>query len=129
VKKSLLLIVTFLYGLLSSGIAMDIHYCMGKRAGVDLWHHGNDRCSKCGMKSKKSKCCHNQVEFYKLTVDHKQSVIDYSFPLAIQILEPVQHPQMIVPVSDKAIGIPYANGPPISRSGLFICILNGVFRL
>ncbi|HNP54077.1 MAG TPA: hypothetical protein PKK69_05655 [Ferruginibacter sp.] len=128
-KKSLLLVITFLYGLVSSGIAMDIHYCMGKRAGVDLWHHGNDRCSTCGMKSKKSKCCHNKIEFYKLTVDHKQSVIDYSFPLAVHTLEPVKHPLLEVPVSTISTGIPYANGPPLARSGLFICILNGVFRL
>jgi hypothetical protein len=72
VKKATLAILTFIYLLVSSGITLKVHYCMDKRAGVDFYGSQQDeRCSKCGMKEKKSGCCSNEHHFYKLSNDHQ----------------------------------------------------------
>ena len=49
-KKIAVAILAFLYFGVSSGVAMQIHYCMGKKAGVELYGEVNDKCGKCGMK-------------------------------------------------------------------------------
>ncbi len=37
----------------ASGIAMEIHYCMGKKAGMEFYGSNEDKCGKCGMIEKK----------------------------------------------------------------------------
>ena len=51
-KKIIVAILAFLYLGVSSGVAMEIHYCMGKKAGVDLYNSNNQKCSKCSMHEK-----------------------------------------------------------------------------
>src|SRR6202012_1106915 len=70
-KKFIVAIIAVLYMGISSGIAMDIHYCMGKETSVDFYGKGdNGKCDKCGMKDKKG-CCGDEHKFYKLADSHK----------------------------------------------------------
>lgn len=63
----------------SSGIAMEIHYCMGKKAGVDFYNESDDKCGRCGMKEQNKKgCCSDDHKFYKLDDSHQKAVNDYS---------------------------------------------------
>jgi hypothetical protein len=55
----------------TTGVAMDIHFCMGEKAGVDFYSSDNGFCGKCGMKEKKSGCCSDEHQFYKLNTAHK----------------------------------------------------------
>jgi hypothetical protein len=71
-KKCLLFFISILYLGISSGFAMDIHYCMGKKVSVELWHHQTKKCGKCGMIEKKDGCCKNQSKFYKIQDAHKK---------------------------------------------------------
>jgi len=75
------------YMLVSSGIAMEIHYCMGKRAGVEFYHTENDKCSRCGMTEKKNGCCHDEHQFHKLNDFHKNVSNDISFEAPFEIVE------------------------------------------
>ncbi len=70
-KKILLTIVTLIYLMASSGIAMDVHYCMGEKVGVDFAISSNEKCGKCGMKEKKGGCCKDEHHFYKYENSHK----------------------------------------------------------
>ena len=63
----------------SSGIALEIHYCMGKRAGIDFYQTEKDKCSRCGMKEKKGGCCHDEQQFHKLQDSHKNVDNNISF--------------------------------------------------
>lgn len=66
--------------LVSSGIAMEIHYCMGKEAGVDFFASRSDKCGKCGMEEQnKAGCCKDDHHFFKLSDDHKNVSNDVSF--------------------------------------------------
>jgi ribosomal protein S27AE len=73
-KKFVTAILALLYLAISSGVALELHYCMGKLAGVELFAGHNDRCGRCGMTEKKSGCCHDEVKLYKLEDAHKQPV-------------------------------------------------------
>ena len=57
---------------MASGIGIELHYCMGKKVAVDLSGPTPDaKCTKCGMKEKKTGCCYDQHKFYKLSDSHK----------------------------------------------------------
>ena len=68
-KKAVVAILAFLYLAVSSGVAMNIHYCMGKFSSVDFYNY-NDKCGKCGMK-KANGCCKDEVKIIKLNDTHK----------------------------------------------------------
>lgn len=77
-----------MYMTVSSGIAMEIHYCMGKHSGADLYGTSSGKCGRCGMKEqKKSGCCHDDHKFYKLEDSHKKSVNDHSFQIGEMAVE------------------------------------------
>ena len=69
-KKFITAIIAILYLASSSGVAMDIHYCMGKQSGVEFYSAEVKICGKCGMSEKKG-CCHDKHQFYKLNDAHK----------------------------------------------------------
>ncbi|MBL0146451.1 MAG: hypothetical protein IPP48_12605 [Chitinophagaceae bacterium] len=71
-KKLLLTITAIIYMAASTGIAMDVHYCMGKLAGVEYFSKVDDKCGRCGMKEVgKNGCCHDEHKFVKLEDSHK----------------------------------------------------------
>jgi hypothetical protein len=65
--------------MLSTGIAMDVHYCMGKEAGIDFYGAKDDKCSKCGMVEKKGGCCSDDHKFFKYDNSFKNSKNEISF--------------------------------------------------
>jgi hypothetical protein len=80
-KKAFFTIVALLYLGMSSGIAMEIHYCMGKIAGIEFFGGEKEKCGKCGMKEKKGGCCNDEHRFVKISDSHKNATnnIDFSF--------------------------------------------------
>jgi hypothetical protein len=68
-KKITVAILAIIYLTVSTGVAMNIHYCMGKIASVDLIH-SSEKCSKCGMKTKGG-CCKDEFKIVKLGDTHK----------------------------------------------------------
>ncbi len=111
----------------SSGVAMEIHYCMGQRAGVDFYKTEKDKCSRCGMKEKKGGCCSDEHKFYKLANEHKNVFNEYHafiFP-SIVINNSVLFPGKFV--SPVEINILQKGAPP--GQDLPVFIRNCVFRI
>jgi hypothetical protein len=126
-KKIIVAILAFLYLGVSSGIAMEIHYCMGEKAGVELYGSSDDKCGKCGMKAKPG-CCNDEHKFYKLNDSHKNVSNDLSFEhvvAAVTIPYPVYDWRIATDATDSNI---YNNSPPDDTRPA-ACILNCVFRL
>lgn len=69
VKKVIILILAVMYLGLTSGVMVNIHYCMGEIAGVNYGHPEGDGCSTCGM-VKQDGCCHTDHKFVKADDDH-----------------------------------------------------------
>jgi hypothetical protein len=127
-KKTFLGILTLVYMTVSSGIAMEIHYCMGKRAGVDYFGISDDKCGKCGMKATNKGCCHDEHKFVKLEDSHKNVYNDISFAVdktALLHRYPAYNWQLADETTVAQVNIhapPELTGPPAN-------VMNCVFRL
>ena len=70
-KKVYISILAIVYLAVSSGIALELHYCMGERAGMELYGAAGNTCGKCGMTEKDTGCCHDEYKFYKISDSQK----------------------------------------------------------
>jgi len=63
-KKALIIALASMYLLVSSGVVVNMHYCMGKLASLGIGHHDSKSCSKCGMDN--TGCCKDEVKVVKI---------------------------------------------------------------
>jgi len=61
--------MAMLYVTLTSGVMVNIHYCMGRLSSVDYGHESTRGCDKCGMEQKKG-CCHTEHKLIKADQEH-----------------------------------------------------------
>jgi len=74
-RRFLLAIAVFVYGLTSLGWVLDIHYCMGKVDAVHLFEKEKSSCGTCGMSAEESEgCCHDEAALVMLIQDQKPPV-------------------------------------------------------
>ncbi len=78
-KKLYIGIVAFIYMAVSTGIALELHFCMGESAGIELYGSSSDACGKCGMTEDDTGCCHDEFQFYKISDSHKTVTNNLSF--------------------------------------------------
>lgn len=127
-KKIYIGILAVLYLAVSSGIALEMHYCMGEKAGMELYGSADDTCGKCGMTEKDTGCCHDEFKFYKISDSHKtvSNNIDLAAPsFAVVNDYSIFNWQM----PDNAALIAVNNHSPPDYTGPSACIMNCVFRL
>ena len=76
-KRSAVAILAIIYFAISSGVVVNIHYCMGKMSSVKLqaWTPGSCACGK-KMESKKG-CCKTELKVVKLEDAQKISYADF----------------------------------------------------
>ena len=127
-KKIVVTILAFIYLGLSSGIALNVHYCMGKVSSLDLFQNAKDKCGKCGMKSGSSGCCSDEFKIVKLSDSHKliSNEINIFSPVAIinnskSFFDTDNIPTLISADLKN-------NSPPFSQQ-ISLNILYGVFRI
>lgn len=127
-KKILISILAFVYMAVSSGVAMELHYCMGNKAGMDLYGSASETCGKCGMTEKDLGCCHDEFKFYKISDSHKTVYNDIDLtPSFVAVLHdyPVYDWQMPDNTGLAAVN----NHSPPDYTGPSASIMNCVFRL
>jgi len=131
-KKFIVAILATLYMSASIGATVNMHYCMGKLIGTDVFHFGkNDKCGTCGMVKGKSKkgCCNDEHKQFKLNTDQK--IADNILKLALVsgtavIPGYITYLETVIPSVTEQY--PSANAPP--RAQLVpLFILNCVFRI
>lgn len=127
-KKVYTGILAILYLAVSSGIAMEIHYCMGKKAGIEFYGSSSEKCGKCGMDDKTTGCCHDEFKFYKIHDSHYSSYND----IQLTANDPViAHNYSLFPWQIPAgneLATVSDHSPP-DHTGPSACIRNCVFRL
>ncbi len=125
-KKFFLAILAIIYFGVSSGVAMNIHYCMGRIASVDLMHH-SDKCGKCGMK-KSGGCCKDEFKIFKINDSHKLISNDINIFAPIVIIDNSKNIfDTNLPSSD--LTSEFNNHSPPEPSGVSLNILYSVFRI
>ena len=127
-KKLIVAILAFLYLGVSSGVAMEIHYCMGKKAGVEFYGHDNGKCGKCGMTEKKNGCCSDEHKFYKLEDAHKNISNNLSFETPVFNFVTTYPDFSNLFVENIAFKTIQHHSPP-DYTEPSTCIMNCIFRL
>ena len=117
-KKLFLYLLSFIFIITSSGVMVNMHYCMGKAAGTSLSivNSTPKKCGKCGMKksTKQGKgCCHDSKKLIKNVVD--QSFVNNFFNIDHQIAllpNSSNFETVLIVVSDNAKHSNYSHAPP-----------------
>lgn len=74
-KRLFTFFIAVLYLGVSSGVALQVHYCMDEVAAFTVMPKPSDKCDTCGMKG--NSCCRDEVTFLKLQDDHKQQAFNF----------------------------------------------------
>ena len=70
-----------MYMTVTSGVVINVHYCMGEVATVELGHNSQDSCGQCGMDN--SGCCHDEVQVVKMCADHLSAKVNLELPQTV----------------------------------------------
>ncbi|HEX8460768.1 MAG TPA: hypothetical protein VF623_05045 [Segetibacter sp.] len=126
-KKLLTLILAVLYFTASSGVVLNVHYCMGKVSSVKVENLTASFC-KCGKKESKRSCCSSEFKVVKLSGEYKATASTVNINVPVAVL-PVRVSLIdISKITSQAIATPVANAPPPDLPGK-IYIENRVFRI
>jgi hypothetical protein len=127
-KRSAVAILAIIYFAISSGVVVNIHYCMGKMSSAKLQAWTSNSCG-CGKKMESKKgCCKTELKLVKLEDAQKASYADFAIhtpvtPLFTE-LNLLQTPSYTV----QDINYPQEHSPPgISKQDTYL--RNCVFRI
>lgn len=120
-KKMLTICIAVLYTLITSGFTVNLHYCMGELASVNLHESHEDGCPKCGM-DVKGDCCHDEAKLLKVSENHFGSSfattgIVHSFALPVSL-----QPDWLQPLAERQVlhaGAPLHAPPLIPSNPLY----------
>jgi hypothetical protein len=130
-KKISITILAVFYLVVTSGVMMNIHYCMGKVSSVSFIHekdHSDGSCNKCGMDKTENHCCKDEAKSIKLSDTHQS--LSYSFELAS--LSSVQ-PQRYILLNEAEQGVSgfpiinYSSTPPKTFNKVYLDV--NTFRI
>ncbi|MBA2250332.1 MAG: hypothetical protein H0W12_09080 [Chitinophagaceae bacterium] len=125
-KKLFLTVLAFVYLAVSSGISLNVHYCMGKFSSIDLSH--NDKCSKCGMKTGFGRCCNDEFKIVKLSDSHNLSTCELNIFSPVSIIQK-KHFHISPDFYTSTLFTTSDNKSPPGSQGISLLILNSIFRI
>jgi len=127
-KRAIIAILAILYLIITSGVVVNVHYCMGRFASVDYGYDGHDVCSKCGMPGKKSSCCHTEYKFIKVQDEHQLAKVQLQFSQLPAVL-PVFPAFFAQTLSgkDQYLALQYHSPPDPRLNSVYLS--NCVFRI
>ena len=121
-KRFFAILFAVLYTTLTSGVAINVHYCMGKVAGIDLREAPAGKCQLCGKPSKGMDCCKDEFKFCKVTESHQAAkALQQDFSIAMNIQLPVRILTVpALPVAKVLTGRDHPDPPEITDNHLFL---------
>jgi hypothetical protein len=127
-KKIISTITVFVYFTVTCGVMVNFHYCMDRYSSFKFYAAADEKCDLCGMNTKNSDCCRDEIKILKLEDDQKTSEIVFSFydvlPLEITPSEFICSAFFTVPVSEH---FNYHSPPLIPLQDTYL--QNCVFRI
>ncbi|MBS1949208.1 MAG: hypothetical protein JST47_15720 [Bacteroidetes bacterium] len=125
-KRTLLGILTFVYITVASGVVVNMHYCMGKLAGVGYGYEETNQCSKCGMHD--NGCCHNDPKFIKITDDQQIVKTGVSFaPFSVEAVPVISSVAQPIQGTETVTCLPHHSPPDKHWPAVYL--INCVFRI
>lgn len=127
-KKGIAFILLVLYVAFSSGVIVNLHYCMNKMDSMQFGATESDYCTKCGMHTEDSNgCCHDQVKILKVSDDQQVSASTFKFSLPDVIAINVPYWDANLISSNKNSCYKNSHSPPLSKQDSYL--QNCVFRI
>jgi hypothetical protein len=128
VKKVFISILAILYITITSGVMVNIHYCMGKMTSVEYGNEKQKNCSSCGMEQKDG-CCHTEHKFIKSGDQHLfvKNIADLSAGYVVAVSETPAYPINDFYTSRVLLYSP-SHSPPDNRQNN-LRLYNCVFRI
>lgn len=127
-KKAFVAILAVLYLTITSGVVVNVHYCMGRFASVAYGADNHDVCGKCGMPDKKSKCCHTESKLVKVQDVHQLAKTQVQFQ-ELPAEAPVQQSLIQQPVTGQEPYLALQYHSPPDRRLNTVYLSNCVFRI
>lgn len=127
-KKVIASILLLLYVTVSSGIVINLHYCMNRLDSAKLGVVNNEVCTKCGMQTDElNSCCHNEVKIIKIQDVQKVTNLNYDF--ATFKIVTTNHSNLFVELLSTLNDYSFVNNhsPPINKQDTYL--VNCVFRI
>ena len=127
-KKSIASILLILYVAFSSGVVINLHYCMDNFDSVQFGANKSDYCSVCGMhKSEGNECCKDEVKIFKIQDDQQTSAINFEFssPDAVVVDLPLWNETSLVKSTHQLYL--QTHSPPLGKQDTYL--QNCVFRI
>lgn len=127
-KRSAVAILAIIYLAITSGVVVNIHYCMGKMSSVKFQAWAPNKCA-CGKKMESKKgCCKTELKVVKVADAQKIAYADYVFQSPVTLISSdlnLLHTPFYNSMSDI---LPEGHSPPI-LSGQDTYLRNCVFRI
>ena len=120
-KKITIILLTFFYFTVASGITVNMHYCGGKFKQISLFHPVNDT-GCCGSKKKGKGCCNDKTTFIKVKDNHNLSEnVNLNFNY-FKILTPITSTQLFTNLfkSDSYLKFYYHSPPLLYNNPLYL---------
>jgi hypothetical protein len=127
-KKGIAAILFTFYLAFSTGLVVNLHYCMDRFDSMQLGSANSDFCGKCGMHTEDSNgCCHDSVQILKIDDDQQAATIAFSFksPKALPVLQNEFIDAKIL--DEHSIIYSDDHSPPLSKQDTYL--QNCVFRI
>jgi hypothetical protein len=125
-KKLLVVILLFVYAVMSTGFVVSLHYCMDQLNSAQLGEATSDKCDRCGM-HKEGHCCWDDIKIVKIQTSHLTPNATIEIPSLSPALV-ILFSNVIVPVFKTGqSNFPIAHSPPINKQDTYLT--NCVFRI
>ncbi len=125
-KKLITISLAVLYLAISSGVVVNLHYCMGELADIALGHSQSDKCNGCGMANEG--CCYDDVKVIKL--QDSQQLFTAQVDIAkVEALLLVHQPSFNLHMTGQKSSLSQNNHSPPVIGDISLSILNCVFRI
>ena len=127
-KKAASSILLIIYVAATSGIAINLHYCMNRFDSLQLGAAKTEICGKCGMHTEDANsCCHDEVKIIKLQDDQQSASLNYQFvsPEALAENPPLFVTEPVI-VGGEKFSV-NNHSPPLSKQDTYL--RNCVFRI
>ena len=127
-KKVLASILLLLYVTASSGIVINLHFCMNRLDSAKLGVVKTELCTKCGMATDElNSCCDNEVKVIKIQDVQKVSGLNYNF-ISFKTIAAVPNNIFVEPLSAiNDYSFVNNHSPPINKQDTYL--VNCVFRI
>lgn len=127
-KKAASSILLIIYIAATSGIAINLHYCMNLFDSFQIGASKTEICGKCGMHTEDANgCCHDEVKIIKLQDDQQSASLNYQFVSPEALIEnPVPFVTEPVIITGEKFSV-NNHSPPLSKQDTYL--QNCVFRI